>query len=117
MKYYHTDQGLRLTDLTTLISLQNIIECSSGVLRCEYGSHIISNFMAAISFENNNSLGNLLSPFNTDIDCSWSSFCCTDDDSILANIWNVIASYHCCFTDGIFIFNSFHTLALLKIEK
>ena len=85
------------------------------MLRSEYGSNIVSNFVATAGFENNNSLGNLLPSFNTDIDCSWNLFCHIADYSILANIRDAITSYNCRFADGLFIFNSFHSLAVLKI--
>lgn len=95
--------------------LQDISKCCSGLLRSEYGSNTVSDFVAAVGFKNNNSLGNLLPSFNTDFDSSWSPLCPIVNDSILAYIWIIITSYNCHSAHGILIFKSFYSLAVLMI--
>ena len=100
-----------------LYFFQDISKCCSGLLRSEYGSNIVSDFVAAVGFKNNNPLGNLLPSFNTGFDSPWSPLCPTVNDSILAYIWIAITSYNCHSSHGLLVFNSFHSLAVLMILK
>jgi hypothetical protein len=94
---------------------QDIPSCCCHMFRSEYGSSSISDTLASSHHENNCSLGNLLPSFNTDFDNLRIAISCVIHDRILASIRNVITSYNHHSTYGLFVFNSFHTLAMLSL--
>jgi hypothetical protein len=94
---------------------QDITACWCHLFRSEYGSSSIFDTMASSNYENNSSLGDLLPSFNTDLDNLRIALCCLIHDRILACIRDVITSYNYRSTHGLFVFNSFHTMAMLSL--
>lgn len=84
------------------------------MFRSEYGSSSIFDIMASSDHENNSPLGDLLPSFNTDFDNVRIALCNVIHDRLLACLRNVITSYNNHSAHGIFVFNSFHPMAMLN---
>ena len=84
------------------------------MLRCQLWSHSIFDHVATISVKSNDSLGNLLPEFDTSFDSFGIVICLTFHDSFLASIRYALARDNNGVAYGNVIFNSLHTVAMLR---
>jgi hypothetical protein len=84
------------------------------MFRCELRSNFVFDHVATISFESNDSLGNLLPEFDTSFHSSGIAICRTFYDSFLASIRYAFTRDNNGIAHGDVIFNSLHTVAMLR---